>query len=82
MPRELDPELILRAAMDRGDRVTRFEIADPSLEEIFIERVGIRPGDELDLATPGGPLATSAVDGEATAGGGATLAGAPSEGGH
>ena len=34
--------------MDRGDRVPRFEIADPSLEEIFIERVGIRPGDAED----------------------------------
>ncbi len=40
VPDGTDPELILRAAMDRGERVTRFEIADPSLEEVFIEHVG------------------------------------------
>jgi ABC-2 type transport system ATP-binding protein len=79
VPRELDPELILRAAMERGDRVTRFEIADPSLEEIFIERVGIRPGDEVELATPGQPVAQGIVTGDGT---GATLAGAPSESGR
>jgi ABC-2 type transport system ATP-binding protein len=41
-----DPESVLRAAIDRGDRVTRFEIADPSLEEIFIEKVGHRAIEE------------------------------------
>ena len=39
-PSGTDPELILRAALDRGERVTRFEIGEPSLEEIFIEHVG------------------------------------------
>ena len=48
VPRALDPETILRAALQRGDRVTRFEIADPSLEEIFIERVGRPAGDGRD----------------------------------
>jgi ABC-2 type transport system ATP-binding protein len=50
VPRGVDPQALLRAAMARGDRVARFEIADPSLEEIFIERVGVDPGDADDLA--------------------------------
>jgi len=47
-----DPETVLRAALDHaGVRVTRFEIADPSLEEIFIEKVGHRPTEEQHLAS-------------------------------
>jgi ABC-2 type transport system ATP-binding protein len=46
VPADRDPETILRGALDRGDRVTRFEIAEPSLEEIFIEHVGRRAVDE------------------------------------
>jgi ABC-2 type transport system ATP-binding protein len=53
VPADQDPETILRAALDRGDRVTRFEIAEPSLEEIFVEHVGRRAVNEEDehLAT-------------------------------
>jgi ABC-2 type transport system ATP-binding protein len=51
VPREMDPELILRAALDHGERVTNFLIADPSIEEIFIERVGRPPSDDHHLAT-------------------------------
>ncbi len=45
---ERDPESILQAAIGRGERVTRFEIADPSLEEIFIEHVGRRATEESE----------------------------------
>ncbi len=46
VPAEQDPETILRTALQRGDRVTRFEIAEPSLEEVFVEHVGRRAVDE------------------------------------
>ena len=55
MPADRDPETILHAAIERGDRVLRFEIAEPSLEEIFVEHVG-RPAvseEEEHLATSG-----------------------------
>jgi ABC-2 type transport system ATP-binding protein len=42
-----DPGTLLRTALERGETVTRFEITDPSLEEVFIEHVG-RPAAEED----------------------------------
>jgi ABC-2 type transport system ATP-binding protein len=48
VPADSDPQTILRAAIDHGERVTLFEIADPSLEEIFIEHVGRRAVDESE----------------------------------
>jgi ABC-2 type transport system ATP-binding protein len=55
VPAERDPESILRTALERGERVTRFEIAEPSLEEIFIEHVGRRAvsEEEQHLASTG-----------------------------
>jgi ABC-2 type transport system ATP-binding protein len=50
VPRDVDPEVILRAALDNGERVTNFLIADPSIEEIFIEKVGRPPSDDHHLA--------------------------------
>ncbi len=38
------PDVVLAAALERGAQVTRFDLAEPSLETIFIERVG-RPAD-------------------------------------
>jgi ABC-2 type transport system ATP-binding protein len=45
-----DPELVLQEALRRGCRVLHFEIADPSLEEIFIEHVGQIDRSERTLA--------------------------------
>jgi ABC-2 type transport system ATP-binding protein len=51
--RAVDPETVLKAALDRGLRVTEFVIADPSIEDIFIEKVGRRPTDEPHRAGSG-----------------------------
>jgi ABC-2 type transport system ATP-binding protein len=56
--RDRDPETILRSALDRGLRVTRFEIADPTIEQIFVERVGKVASDERTLAARGAGVAT------------------------
>jgi ABC-2 type transport system ATP-binding protein len=44
-------EQLLQAALQRGGRITRFELAEPSLNDIFIERVGgVAQPDTPDLA--------------------------------
>jgi ABC-2 type transport system ATP-binding protein len=37
---DLNPNRLVEIALQRGDRISRFEITDPSLTDIFIERVG------------------------------------------
>jgi ABC-2 type transport system ATP-binding protein len=48
--RDRDPETILRAALDHGLRVMTFQIADPTIEQIFVEMVGPAPTEERRLA--------------------------------
>jgi ABC-2 type transport system ATP-binding protein len=37
---DLNPNLIVEAALQHGGIISRFELAEPSLTDIFIERVG------------------------------------------
>jgi ABC-2 type transport system ATP-binding protein len=43
-----DPRSILAEAQARGERISRFEIADPPLERVFIDLVGRPVDDEAD----------------------------------
>ncbi|HEX2625978.1 MAG TPA: ATP-binding cassette domain-containing protein [Candidatus Limnocylindrales bacterium] len=66
--RDVDPEVILREALQRGERVTNFLIAEPSIEEIFIEKVGRAPTpvEEKTLASASAGAGAGTGHGAAT----------------
>ena len=70
----VEPDDVLAAAIGRGLRVRRFEVAEASLEQLFIERVGRPAGDETTL---GPASAEAAADGVAPGGDGTRSEPAP-----
>ncbi len=61
------PALIaqLQEGVAKGARVTRFEVADPSLETIFIELVGRSPDDDTTVREGEGAPGLSVIEGAA-----------------
>jgi len=53
LPEGGNPDWILREALARNEHVTRFEVAEPSIEDIFIEQVGAGTTAERTLALAG-----------------------------
>jgi ABC-2 type transport system ATP-binding protein len=53
MQADLNPNLIVEAALSHGGMISRFELVEPSLTDIFIEHVG-------NIALPDAPSAVSA----------------------
>jgi ABC-2 type transport system ATP-binding protein len=47
---DVEPSEVLARVLAHGAEVTRYEVAEPSLEAIFIERVGRPAGDDATLA--------------------------------
>ncbi len=47
-----DAQPLLAAAVSRGTRISRFEVMEPTLEEIFIEEVGLKPGAIIRFPRP------------------------------
>jgi len=54
-----EPDAVLAAAIAAGARVSHFEVAEPSLEQIFIDHVGRAPDEDTRLGS-GQPAAATA----------------------